>query len=118
MKTVPNQKVVTTRGALHNETNIYGKINIKAMQIAMATLKPNAFKLWSYMAKNQNNYTFALSCVDACAFCNMSKPTYLSSVNELIDNGYLVNTKDDCYDFYEMLPEDKELQVTVKKCDE
>jgi hypothetical protein len=68
------------------------------------------------MAKNQNNYTFALSCVDACKFCGFGRNTYLSGVQELIDNGYLVNTSGNNYDFYEVLPEEKEvINVTVKK---
>lgn len=57
------------------------------------------------MAKNQNNYTFALSCKDACDFCKMSKPTYLACVNELITSGYLVNTSGNHYDFFEQLPQ-------------
>lgn len=89
-------------------------INIDAMYKAMALLKPNTFKVWCYMAKNQNNYTFALSCVDVCAFCKMSKPTYLSSIQELIEAGYLVNTSGNSYDFYEMLPDDT-INVTIKK---
>lgn len=119
MATVPNQKTVTTRSAKHDKDNLYATINIKAMEIAMSLLKPNTFKVWCYMAKNQNNYTFALSCADACAFCKMSKPTYLASIQELIDNGYLVNTHGNSYDFYEMLPEEKEvISITVKKSDD
>lgn len=119
MATVPNQKTVTTRSAKHDKDNVYAAINIKAMEIAMSLLKPNTFKVWCYMAKNQNNYTFALSCADACAFCKMSKPTYLASIQELIDNGYLVNTHGNSYDFYEMLPEEKEvISITVKKSDD
>lgn len=116
MDTVPNQKTITTRSAKHDKNNLYAPLNIEAMEKAMGMLKPNTFKLWCYMAKNQNNYTFALSCVEACGFCKMSKPTYLASVQELIDNGYLVNTSGNNYDFYEMLPEDREvINVTVKK---
>ncbi len=47
-------------------------------------------------------------------YCNISKPTYLSSVQELIDAGYLVNTSGNHYDFYEKLPEDT-ITVTIKK---
>lgn len=119
MKTVENQRVITTRSAKHDKNNLYATINIEAMESAMALLKPNTFKVWCYMAKNQNNYTFALSCVDACRFCKMSKPTYLSCVQELIETGYLVNTNGNHYDFYEMLPEEKEvIEVTVKKNDD
>jgi hypothetical protein len=90
-------------------------INIEAMQKAMAVLKPNAYKVWCYMAKNQNNYKFALSYVDVCNFCKMSKPTYLGCIKELIEAGYLVNTSGNSYDFYEMLPEEEDMVITVKK---
>lgn len=114
--TVPNQKMITTRGAKHDKSNLYACINIEAMEQAMAILKPNTYKVWSYMAKNQNNYTYALSCVDACRFCKISKPTYLACVQELIEAGYLVNTGGNAYDFYEMIPEDKDvIQITVRK---
>lgn len=116
METVANQKTITTKGAKKDKAHIYATLSIEAMEEAMTLLKPNAYKLWCYMAKNQNNYTFALSCVDACKFCKMSKPTYLSSVQELIDTGYLVRTNGNHYDFFEKLPEEKEvIEVTVKK---
>ena len=109
------QKSITTKGAKHDKQNLYAVISIEAMQEAMTLLKPNTFKLWCYMAKNQNNYTFALSCVDACKFCKFSKPTYLDCVQQLIDVGYLVNTSDSHYDFYEKLPEEDKMEITVKK---
>lgn len=120
METNPNQKTITTKGAEHanTKTGKYGLFNINAMQEAMTLLKPNTFKLWCYMAKNQNNYTFALSCVDACGFCKMTKKTYLTCVQELIDTGYLVNTNGNHYDFYEKLPKVEEMQITVKKEDD
>ena len=80
MTTVANQKTITTKSAKHDKNNIYAMLNIEAMGQAMELLKPNSFKIWCYLAKNQNNYTFALSAVDACKFCNMSKPTYLAAV--------------------------------------
>ena len=113
--TVPNQKIITTKGAAHDKQNTYCQISVKAMELAMSMLKPNTFKLWCYMAKNQNNYTFALSCAHACEFCKMSRSTYLAGVQELIDNGYLVNTSGNNYDFYEVLPENDVLNITVRK---
>jgi len=80
----------------------------------MALLKPNTYKVWCYIAKNQNNYTFALSCVDTCRFCKISKPTYLACINELIEAKYLVRTEGNHYDFYELLP-DESIEVTVIK---
>lgn len=115
MNTVPNQKVITTKGALHDKDNIYAMLNIEALNLAMMTLSPNTFKLWCYMAKNQNDYTFALSSTDVCKVCSMSIGTYKKAVNELIDSGYLVNTSGNSYNFYEMLPEAEVINVTVKK---
>ena len=116
MATVPNQKTITTKGTTHDKSHPYGTIGVEAMEIAMNLLKPNTFKLWCYMAKNQNNHTFALSCVDACKFCNMGRNTYLTGIQELIEAGYLVNTSGNSYDFYEKLPEEKEvIHITVKK---
>jgi hypothetical protein len=118
MTTTPNQKTVTTKSAKHDKENIYAAINIKALEVAMTMLKPNAFKLWCYMAKNQNNYTFALSAVDACSFCNFGKSTYHTAVQELIDIGYLVNTSGNHYDFYEELKEEEAPIITVKKAND
>lgn len=114
IETVANQKTITTRGAAHDKNNLYATLNLEALEQAMALLKPNAFKLWCYMAKNQNNYTFALSCADACAFCNITKPTYLSGIQELITVGYLINTNGNHYDFYEKLPEEA-IEITIRK---
>ena len=116
IETVANQKTITTKGAKHDKDTKYGLFNIDAMQEAMTLLKPNTFKLWCYMAKNQNNYTFALSCKDACNFCKMTKPTYLACVQELIAAGYLVNTDGNHYNFFEKLPEEESIiEITVKK---
>lgn len=117
MQTYENQKVVTTRSAKHDKKHIYGMFNVDAMEEAMALLKANTFKVWCYIAKNQDNHTFALSCVDTCRFCKMSKPTYLGCIQELIDTGYLVNTSGNQYDFFEKLPDDKDeiIEVTVRK---
>ena len=115
METVANQKTITTRGAQHDKNHIYAMLSIEAMEQAMALLKPNTFKVWCYLAKNQNNHTFALSCVDTCRFCKMSKPTYLACIQELIETGYLVNTGGNHYDFYEKLPSNDTIEITIKK---
>jgi hypothetical protein len=48
----------------------------------------------------------------------MSKPTYLSAVQELETAGYLVKDGDNHYQFYEMLPEEEEITITVNKADD
>lgn len=114
METVANQKTITTKSAPHDKNNIYACLNIEAMGAAMECLKPNTFKVWCYLAKNQNNYTFALSKVDCCKFCNISKPTYLAAIQELIDEKYLINTTGNHYDFFEQKQEET-ITVTIRK---
>jgi hypothetical protein len=117
METRENQKVVTTMKAKCDGDNYYSPVNINAASKAMAILKPNTFKLWFYLGKNQNNYTFALSKVDAMQFCNISRATYLNGIKELIDTGYLVQDGDGSnhYNFYELPQEEKEMIITINK---
>ena len=98
-ETYQNQKTITTKSAKHDDENLCAVLNLEAMSEAMVNLDGSAFKLWCYMAKNQNNYTFALSRVDACRFCGFSKPAYLRAVQNLIEAGYLVETSPNHYDF-------------------
>lgn len=58
----PNQKKIRINKAKADATHTYAIINIWAMQTAMKLLtKGSSFKLWSYLASNQNGYTFDLS---------------------------------------------------------
>lgn len=118
MKTRENQRVVTTMKTICDANHKYAVINIEAMKRAMNKLKPNTFKLWQYLAKNQDKYTFALSKTDVMDFCNMSRNTYLAAVNELVDTGYLIQDKDGSnhYNFYEVPPEELEdFTITINK---
>jgi hypothetical protein len=79
--------------------------------------------MWLYIAKNQNNYEFALSCNAFMDWCGCSKPTYLSAVKELEAKRFLVREQNEKYEnyftFYEMpdkgvaYPEDRD-DVKVK----
>lgn len=121
METVENQRVITTNKepcSSKSADQYYTAINLKALELAMSSLSPNAFKMWVYLAKNQNNYTFALSKVDTMAWCGFSKNTYTAAFNELVKEGYLIESKEGSshYDFYEVsqLPP-KEPTITVHK---
>ena len=117
METVPNQRTITTKkepcskAVQPHSTEIY----LKALEIAMSSLTPNAFKMWVYLGKNQNNYTFALSKVDTLKWCGFSKNTYTTVFKELEDKGFLVKAKDNSnhYDFYELPKEEEEEQPTI-----
>lgn len=115
MNTVENQKVVTTKNAVYGKGNEFARINNCAAETAMNLLTPSTFKLWFYLAKNQDNHTFALSCVAACRFCKISASTFHNGIKELEKIGYLVNTQGNHYNFYEKLPEEKNTLIITKK---
>lgn len=98
------QKIIIVKKAEVGKDDLYTKINLDAIEEAMKILKGNCFKLWMYIAKNKDQYQFALSCVDFCRSANVTKPTYLGAVKELVDKGYLVPSKEEptnLYIFYE-----------------
>ena len=91
--------------------------NLDGLQYAMIDLKGEALKLWLYLGKNQNGYTFGLSKVDAMKWGIGSKSSYDRAVKELIEKGYLVETSANHYDFYEV-PKVEEITVTIHKAEE
>ena len=88
--------------------------NLEALQHAMIDLSGEAFKLYMYLGKNQNGYTFALSKVDAIKWGVGSKSSYDRAVKTLIEKKYLVETSPNHFDFYE-LPKEEEIIVTINK---
>lgn len=56
--------------------------------MAMNDLCGEAFKLWIYFSKNQNNYNFDLS-QKAAEKCGIKKSTYYDNIKLLIKKGYL-----------------------------
>lgn len=88
-----NQKAIRIAKTECNKDNPYAVINLAALEGAMKALKPNAFKVWCYLCRNQTNYELALSGVDVQAKCNMSKKTYDTAVNELIEKQYLIEVE-------------------------
>lgn len=123
MQTVANQRTITTKKepcSSKSAEEYYTTINLKALEIAMSSLSANAFKMWVYLGKNQNNYTFALSKVDTLKWCGFSKNTYSTVFKELESKGFLVREKENSnhYDFYE-LPREEEDQpmITIHKED-
>lgn len=113
-ESVPNQKTIRIEKEQANKENPYSIYNLNALKSAMLELKGEAFKLWCYLDKNQNGYTFALSKVDALNWGIGSKSSYDRAVKELIEKGYLVNITGNSYNFYE-LPKDEIMMITVNK---
>lgn len=113
-ESVPNQKTIRIEKEQANKENPYSIYNLNALKSAMLELKGEAFKLWCYLDKNQNGYTFALSKVDALSWGIGSKSSYDRAVKELIDKGYLINVSGNSYNFYE-LPKEEIMMITVNK---
>ena len=91
VKTVPNQRVITVNKELTDKDHLYTANNLKAVDEAAHYLKSKAgFKLYFYIAKNQNNYKFALSSTDFCNWASVSTTAYKTAFEELIEEGYLV----------------------------
>lgn len=113
-QSVENQKTIRIEKEQANKDNPYTIYNLNALKSAMLDLKGETFKLWCYLDKNQNGYTFALSKVDALNWGIGSKSSYDRAVKELIEKGYLINVSGNSYNFYE-LPREEEMIITINK---
>lgn len=102
---VPNQKQIIINKLPYNTENTYSINYHVALQNAMCNLNNSSYKMWSYLASNQNGYTFYLSKVD-CAKWGIKTDAYHSAVKDLIKKGYLikVQNKKNLYKFYEVPP--------------
>ena len=114
IQTQPNQKTININKEQCNRDNLYSTINLSALKKAMIDLKGETFKLWCYLDKNQNGYTFALSKVDALSWGIGSKSSYDRAVSELIEKGYLVNVCGNKFNFFET-PRTQEIIITINK---
>ena len=115
---VPNQKKVLVHKEPTNKDkkeNYYAAINLNAMSAAAINLDAGAFKLWCYFAKNQDNYHFDLSSKAVAETFGIKIKQYNNAVAELISKGYLVITKGNNYDFYEIPVITKEDNAVITK---
>lgn len=86
----PNQDFVEVQKETCDESHIYAKINIAAMQLAMKDLTPAQFEVWMYFAKNQAGYQFAVSPAAALNEFGIKKDTFQKAKQVLKDKGYLI----------------------------
>ena len=80
MVSTPNQKLLVVS---KDYTGKHTILNLKALQRASIDLQGETFKLWLYLAKNQDGYKFALSMVDALSWGVGSKSSYYRGIKEL-----------------------------------
>lgn len=65
LKTVPNQRTIKVRKSATDKEHRYTTNNLEALAEASRNLETlGGFKLYIYLAKNQNNYEVALSSAD------------------------------------------------------
>ena len=92
MTNVPNQRIIIVNKENTDKKNKYTINNLNALDEAAKLLQSKGgFKLYMYMAKNQNNYCFALSSSDFCKWSGLGMAAYKSAFNELKEQGYLVS---------------------------
>ena len=72
----------------------YFKIGNSQLDKAAADLSGNAFKLYIYLADNQNNYKLELSSKHFIQWSGTSDSTYDRAFKELKDKGYLIKAPD------------------------
>lgn len=99
---VPNQRKITTHKNKANRENIYAVISTESLSYAMSVLTHSGLRLWLYLAKNQDKYTFWLSPIDVGKFTGLSVASYRRAFAELKGKGFLIQSKKkNCFDFYE-----------------
>ena len=91
LQTVPNQRVITVNKEPADKKHLYTINNLAAVDEAARYLKSKGgFKLYYYIAKNQNNRRFALSSKQFCDWSGVGIAAYNTAFAELVEEGYLV----------------------------
>ena len=96
----PNQRLV----CVHRERASSNFLGIKNTnwQAASRDLGAHALQLYLYLAANADNYTFALSPTAIRQAIGMARSTYHDQFRKLVDKGYLVQSKGNTFEFYEV----------------
>ena len=112
-ETFPNQRMIT----IHREevkTDFLG-IKNENWQAASRDLGAHALRLYLYLAANANNYEFALSPADIRQRIGMPTSTYRDQFLILVDKGYLVQSGNNKFDFYE-IPQTRHAPIQNENC--
>ena len=91
MKTVPNQRTLTVNKEKTDKQHRFTANNLAALDEAARRLQSKGgFKLYMYLAKNQDNYSFALSSAAFCEWSGLGIAAYNTAFEELKEQGYLI----------------------------
>ena len=127
IKTVPNQRVLTINKQPTNKQNKYTVNNLDALDQASYRLQSKGgFKLYMYLAKNQDKYQFALSSAHFIAWSGLGIKAYNTAFDELVLRGYLVECGKNQYIFYDksslpypdIKPDDPTINIPEEKVEE
>lgn len=102
MPSYPNQRTIR----IHREAARTDFLGIKNenWQSAARNLDYPAFVLYLYLAANKDDYELALSSAAVKNAVGMARSTYYDQFQKLVNQGYLVNSHGNTYDFYEVPP--------------
>lgn len=96
----PFQKNIT----VHREKAVKDFLCIKNENWLRANkeLSPYGLQLYLYLASNADGYNFNLSQEEVEKNAGIRRTTFHNYINLMIEKGYLVKSKGNCYDFYEV----------------
>ena len=97
MITFPNQKIIHIN---KETTGEFLQINKDDWMQACNELTYNAFKVYLYLAGNQDGFDLALSKKALFEVIKMSENTYTNVIKELTEKKYIVHKQGNIYDFY------------------
>lgn len=118
---VPNQRILTISKAPTDKQHKYTANNLEALDEAARRLQSKGgFKLYMYLAKNQDKYNFALSSSDFCAWSGCALTAYNTAFKELETEGYLIPKEEgsSIYTFYDKSQKEsqiKEIMIEIPK---
>lgn len=107
IKTVPNQRVITIHKEPTDKQHKFTMNNLEALGEAAKRLQSKAgFKLYMYLAKNQELPNWVLSSSHFCEWSGAGIAAYRTAFDELVKQGYLIpkdktKEKETIYTFYD-----------------
>ena len=111
IETVPNQRVLTIYKEPTDKQHKYTCNSLEALGEAAKRLQSKGgFKLYMYLAKNQDKYNFALSSSDFCNWSGLGIAAYRTAFEELEKQGYLIinGSSTNNYIFYDKAQKEDE----------
>ena len=115
---VPNQRVITVNKAPCGGKNKYTLNNLDSLNEAAGRLVQKAsFKLYIYIAKNQDKHSFNLSSSHFMKWANVGITAYNTAFNELVREGYLIQKEGTkvIYTFYDKSQNDNIVEIEFPK---